>query len=237
MKKNRFIYGIFIIFGVIGIGLLIGAALYGWHYADFKAGAEEVTGEIARIEEYYDSDHEIKHRVYVNYTYDGIDYEEVSINSYTSSMYEGKEITLLCDPKNPRHIMERSAGSLVIIILAGMGSVFTLIGGIPLIVIGRKNHRKKEILSKGHVLHAVVDSIEYNTRVAVNGAHPFVIFCSYRDEYKDITYRFKSENVWTDPSLVFQPGSSIEVYVEPDDYSKYYVNAQQVLEEKVVDYT
>lgn len=237
MKKNRIIYVVFIFFLVVGIGLLAGAFFYGRYYISFKAGAEEVTGEITRIEEYYDSERELRHHVYVSYTYDGVDYDDVSIGSYSSSMYEGKEIELFCDKKNPGHIMRKSDGSFGVIILAGMGVVFALVGAIPLLVMIRKKSKNKEILEKGQVLHALVDSIEYNTNVAVNGAHPYVIFCSYRDEYKDITYRFKSENIWTDPFLVFQPGSDIEVYVEPGDYSKYYVNAQKMIEQKVVDFT
>lgn len=237
MKKNRIVYVVFVIFLIVGIGLLAGAFLFSRYFASFKAGAEEVTGEITRIEEYYDSDRELRHHVYVSYTYDGVDYDDVSINSYNSSMYEGKEIELLCDKKNPEHIMEKSAGNLVVIILAGIGIIFVLVGGIPLLVMTGKKSKNKKILENGQVLHALVDSIEYNTSVAVNGTHPYVIFCSYRDEYKDITYRFKSENIWTDPFLVFQPGSDIEVYVEPGDYSKYYVNAQKMIEQKVVDFT
>lgn len=237
MKKNRIVYVVFVIFLIVGIGLLAGAFLFSRYFASFKAGAEEVTGEITRIEEYYDSDRELRHHVYVSYTYDGVDYDDVSINSYNSSMYEGKEIELLCDRKNPEHIMEKSAGNLVVIILAGIGIIFVLVGGIPLLVMTGKKSKNKKILENGQVLHALVDSIEYNTSVAVNGTHPYVIFCSYRDEYKDITYRFKSENIWTDPFLVFQPGSDIEVYVEPGDYSKYYVNAQKMIEQKVVDFT
>lgn len=237
MKKNRIVYVVFVIFLIVGIGLLAGAFLFSRYFASFKARAEEVTGEITRIEEYYDSDRELRHHVYVSYTYDGVDYDDVSINSYNSSMYEGKEIELLCDKKNPEHIMGKSAGNLVVIILSGIGIIFVLVGGIPLLVMIRKKSKNKKILEKGQVLHALVDSIEYNTSVAVNGTHPYVIFCSYRDEYQDITYRFKSDNIWTDPFLVFQPGSDIEVYVEPGDYSKYYVNAQKMIEQKVVDFT
>lgn len=237
MKKNRIVYVVFVIFLIVGIGLLAGAFLFSRYFASFKARAEKVTGEITRIEEYYDSDHELRHHVYVSYTYDGVDYDDVSINSYNSSMYEGKEIELLCDKKNPEHIMGKSDGNLVVIILAGIGIIFVLVGGIPLLVMNGKKSKNKKILENGQVLHALVDSIEYNTSVAVNGTHPYVIFCSYRDEYKDIIYRFKSENIWTDPFLVFQPGSDIEVYVEPGDYSKYYVNAQKMIEQKVVDFT
>lgn len=237
MKKNRIVYVVFVIFLLVGIGLLTGAFFYGRYYVSFKAEAEEVTGEITRIEDYYDSDHELRHHVYVSYTYDGEDYDDVSINSYSSSMYKGKEIELLCDKKNPGHIMKKSDGNFVVIVLTGLGVVFALIGAIPLLVMTRKKSKNKKILETGQVLHALVDSIEYNTSVSVNGTHPYVIFCSYRDEYKEITYRFKSENIWTDPSLVFQPGSDVEVYVDPGDYSKYYVNAQKLIEQKVVDFT
>lgn len=237
MKKNRVVYVIFIIFCVVGTGLLIGGALCGWHFASFKAKAEEITGEITRIEEYYDSDYELKHSVYVSYNYDGIDYEDVSINFYSSSMYEGKEIGLLCDPEKPYYVEERTSGTLVVAILAGIGIIFLLVGAIPLFVMAGKKRQNKELLLNGQVLYATVERIDYNLSVAVNGRHPFVIFCSYRDEYKDITYRFKSGSLWTDPSPVFSPGSTIKVYVKPTDYSKYYVDAEQVLEEKVVDFT
>ncbi|MBQ1192810.1 MAG: DUF3592 domain-containing protein [Lachnospiraceae bacterium] len=237
MKKHKIMYLPFIIFTVVGIGLLVGSIFYYMYYSNFKSTAEEVIGEISRIETYYDSDHDLSHHVYVSYTYDGIYCEDVSIGSYNSSMYKGKEITLLCDPENPYHIMEKSSGAIVGIILAGMGAIFGAVGIVPMVVTIRKNKQKKQILLNGQVLHAVVESVDYNRNYSVNGRHPYVIYCAYRDEYKDISYRFKSENLWTDPSIVFSPGSFIDVYVDPNNYSKYYVNAEQALEQRVVDFT
>lgn len=237
MKKKDTSYVAFSIFALVGIGLLIGSTLYAKSFYSFKDKAVEITGKVARIEEYYDSDHDLNHRVYVSYQYDDVDYENVPINFYSSSMYEGKEITLYCDPEHPYNIKCESSGIFVIVSLIVMGLIAMVIGVFPLVVVGRKVLQKRKCLKKGKMLRGVVDSIEYNTSVASNGVHPFVIFCSYRDEYKDITYRFKSENIWTDPSLVFQPGSSIEIYVEENDYSKYYVNAQQAIEQKIVDFT
>lgn len=237
MKKKYTFYVGFSFFALIGIGLMISSVLYAKSFYSFKNKAEEITGEIARIEEYRDSDHDLKHRVYVSYWYNDVEYEDVPIDFYSSSMYEGKEITLYCDPDNPSNIKCKSSGIFVIVGLMAMGLILMVIGIYPVVCGVRKMLQKKKRLEKGKMLRGVVDSIECNTSVASNGVHPFVIFCSYRDEYKDITYRFKSENIWTDPSLVFQPGSSIEIYVEENDYSKYYVNAEQVIEQKVVDFT
>ncbi len=52
-----------------------------------------------------------------------------------------------------------------------------------------------------------------------------------------MTYRFRSDNLWTDPGPVLPPGSEIRVYVHPDDYSKYYVDAKSYIEGKIMDFT
>lgn len=237
MKKNKFIYVLFSVFAIVGIGLLIGAVCYGVYFTSFQEDAEKVTAEITEIREHYDIDDGTEYRAYVSYSYDGEEYENVPLNSYSSSMYEGKEIELLCDPQNPRHIIQESTGIVLVAVLGGMGFIFALIGIIPLIVMNKKSKRNKEVIERGYIIHAMVDAIEMNRNYSVNGRHPYVIYCSYRDEFKDVIYQFKSENLWTEPSAVFPPGSTIGVYVESNDYSKYYVDAKRVLEEKIVDYT
>ena len=71
----------------------------------------------------------------------------------------------------------------------------------------------------------------------MNGQNPYVIYCSWKDEYADVLYRFKSDNLWTDPSFLFDSGSEINVYVDGNDFSKYYVDAERGLDQKVVDFT
>lgn len=92
------------------------------------------------------------------------------------------------------------------------------------------------MLKNGKVLHAVVERIDYDFSYSEYSKNPFVIYCEYRDEYKDITYKFKSDHIWTDPSAIFQPGSYIEVMVDPNDYSNYHVKTE-VIEQKIQDYT
>ena len=66
-----------------------------------------------------------------------------------------------------------------------------------------------------------------NTGYSVNGRHPYVIYCAYEDEYNNTVYYFKSENLWYDPSFRFAIGSEIDVYVDPKDYSKNYVDTEK----------
>lgn len=237
MKKNKIVYVIFGIFSMVGIGLLIGGICSGIYFANFKSEAVKITGEITEIREAYDSDDGIEYQAYVSYSYDGKDYENVPLNSYSSSMYEGKEIELLCDPEHPGRVMVGSLGIILPAVLGGMGIIFTLVGIIPLIVMMRKKKKQKEVLERGYVIQATVTDIQQNRNYSVNGRHPYVIYCSYKDMGQDVTYKFKSENLWTDPTGVLPPGSTVGVYVMPNDYSRYYVDAQRVLEQKVVDYT
>ena len=237
MKKGFPVNLFFGIFLAVGIGLLAGSFAMFKSTSDFKKIAEEVPAKIIRIEDYYDSDDELHHRVYVTYSYNGTVYDNVPINFYSSSMFEGKEITLLCDPEHPKRLREASMVDIAGLMLLFMGLVFSLVGGIPIALSIKKSVQSKQLLKSGYVLHAVVDRLEFNTSYYVNGRHPYVIYCNYRDEYKDVTYLFKSDNLWTDPLPIFPPGSDIEVLVNPKDYSQYHVKAEAAIEQKIIDYT
>ena len=61
---------------------------------------------------------------------------------------------------------------------------------------------------------------------------------NYRDEYKDVLYKFKSDNLWVYADELIHPGDSIRIYVNGDDYSKYYVDVDSILQNsKIIDYT
>lgn len=237
MKKNKFPILFFSIFGLVGLGLLIGGICWLISSMKFKEIAVEIPGEIVGIETYRDSDGDTHHRVFVDYSYNGIDYDGVQLGFYSSNMYEGKEITLLCDPENPGHIESSSGFAFGAGILLFMGLIFFLVGFIPIIISIKNNAKKKNLLATGQILHATVESIDYNTSYSVNGRHPFILYCTYYDQYKDVTYRFKSENLWTDPEPVLPPGSYVNVLVDASDYSKYHVDVDSAVNGRIVDYT
>ena len=236
-KRNSFMvlfYGIFLVVGAIfsAVGITMALADSG-----FRERAEEITAEITGISSYRASDGDRRHNVYVTYQYDGRVYEDIELNFYRSGMYEGQEIPLLCDPENPGHV--KSPGGMLLLEM-----VFLLIGilfmGIALVFIAvsrNKARRRKKILSSGKRLSAIVEQIAVNTSYVMNGRNPYQIYCYYRDEYKDVIYRFKSEDLWINPNVVLQPGDTIDVYVDGEDYSRYHVDAESILDKKVKDYT
>ena len=57
------------------------------------------------------------------------------------------------------------------------------------------------------------------------------------DDYSGVLYKFKSDNLWTDPYPILQQGSQVRVLVNGTDYSQYHVDVENCLQGKVVDYT
>ena len=123
------------------------------------------------------------------------------------------------------------------IVFIGMGVVFAVAGVFSLIGISRKSLKKRKLTASGQYIYATVESIEYNESISMNGKHPFVVYCTYRDDYKDVIYRFKSDNIWTNPEYVIQPGNEIKVFVDRQNYKNYHVDVESILQGKIVDYT
>ena len=117
-----------------------------------------------------------------------------------------------------------------------MGIIFTAVGAGMIIGFLRRPLLERKLKKNSMVLYATVTDIKYDTSFTVNGENPFVIYCNWKDEYKDITYRFKSKGIWSDPSFYFPVGGTIPVRVNPKDYSQYMVDVE-AMEKRIVDYT
>lgn len=237
MKKAKLPFLFFSIFGIVGLSVLIGGIFWTISGLKFKKNAVSIPAVITDIESYRDSDGDTNHHVYVSFSYEGEQYNNIPLNEYSSSMYIGKEISLLCDPSHPGRVQTNFSIYFGSGMLLFMGTVFFLVGFIPLTCSFTGKARKKKLLSSGHFLDATVEQITLNTSYRVNGQSPYVLYCTYHDDYKDITYRFKSENLWTNPESLFPTGSIVRVYVNPTDYSKYYVDVESAISGRIVDYT
>lgn len=236
MKKIDKVFNmVFIIFSVVGMIFVVTGIIWIVSSIRLKQDAVEITAVISEIESYRNTDGERSCRVYVTYTYEGKIFENVRLSEYSSNMYEGKEITLFLNPEKPENVSTGSAvGGIVFI---AMGAIFVLVGIIPIAVMVKKASAKKKIIATGYSIYGTVEGIGYNTSYSVNGRHPYVIYCTYRDDYKNIIYRFKSDNLWNNPESIVQPGSEIRIYVNRDDYSKYHVDTESVLQGRIVDFT
>lgn len=230
----KVVVGLFAIFGFV---FIIVGIFWAVSTDSFMKNAVEVSAVISEIESYRGSDGDTSHRVYVDYFYDGQEYRDVRLNEYSSGMYEGKEIQLMLDPNNPRKLMSNIGLYIGPIVFIGMGVVFAVAGVFSLIGISRKSLKKRKLTASGQYIYATVESIEYNESISMNGKHPFVVYCTYRDDYKDVIYRFKSDNIWTNPEYVIQPGNEIKVFVDRQNYKNYHVDVESILQGKIVDYT
>ena len=102
-----------------------------------------------------------------------------------------------------------------------VGSIFILAGIIPSISSFLKWRKKKRMQENGVQLWATVERIEVKTNVKVNGRHPRNVICYYDDYGRNNRYYFRSENLYK--RVNYNEGDRICVYVNPEDYSKYYV--------------
>jgi hypothetical protein len=222
-RNINYIVIVFVIFLFVGIGEIVGGILFNVANQKFRATAQTTQGVITQINTYHDSDGDMRHEVYVKYTVNGVTYNN-SLSYYSSSMAEGKSVTLYYNPEDLNQIKVRGSNAVITIVLASSGGVFVLVGlgGIIPFVMSAK--KKKRLQQEGIRVSAKIVDVILNTQVRVNGRNPYVIHCKWVDDRSGNTYFFKSKNLYYDPCIDLSDGNQwIEVLLDPNDYSKYYV--------------
>lgn len=223
-KAVKIVMSVFLIVGIIFVAL----GLFIWNDTkNFMKNAIKTEATIERINERYHGDGDSDYDVYVSYFVDGESYTE-ELNTYNSSMREGKKITIYYNPDNPKEIIS-SDSSIIVIIFLIIGGVFVL---IPLIwfIINLKNKKKrKRIIGYGCLIDANIVSVIQNTRVRVNGVSPFVIKASAVGP-DGTTYEFASDNLYDDtPNLIASNNiQKIQVYVNPSNYKEYIMDTESL---------
>lgn len=235
MKGNKVENLIWIIFFGIGlifviIGIVICANIFNYK------NKVETTGIITEIGSYRDLDGQRENSVYVEYTVDGRVYES-ALNGYSSNFYEGKEIEIYYDINNPSKIGVKSI-DLVFLIFPGIGSIFLVIGGVGIIIKGRRKALEKKLMSYGDKVFAKIIDVCNNTRYTVNGRHPYVIICQWNNEIDGKEYIFKSGNLWFDPTFAIEQKNidTLPVYIDMKNKKKYVIDTS-ILADEVVDLT
>jgi hypothetical protein len=106
--------------------------------------------------------------------------------------------------------------------LAGLlGLVFGLVGA-GFFSAWYLNYRKQKWLQRhGQRLTAVITAIRQNTHVRNRGKSPYVIEARPREPRKGVNY-FKSGNLWDNPAPLI-PGDEISVLIDPRNARRYLV--------------
>lgn len=120
-------------------------------------------------------------------------------------------------------------GLLPLAMFAGFGIFFLLAGLVMLWWRARIKARRLRLLEEGRRIDADIISVDWDTRVHVNGRWPLVIRCQAVNPADGRVYVFQSEAFWFDPSPFLEGLSTLPVYVDGDDYRRYAVDTAGIV--------
>lgn len=224
MKKQNFNPMILLgsIFGGVGLIFLIVGSCMLVSGAVNKSRGEEITAVVTAIDRYRDSDGDTGHKVYVDYEYDGVEYTDMPLNYYSSSMRRGKEISIAIDPDEPENILSTGVNFMLGGIFGGIGLIFAVVGGAFLLRTHKRKSLAKRLIEGGYYVDAQIDSVD-TANMRINGRPTYVIRCSYLDPNDGKLYSFSSEILRFDPTPLIN-SDTLRVYVDKNDFSKNYVD-------------
>lgn len=199
----------------------------------FEANAEKTIAVITDIDTYRTGSGDNRtthHDVYVEYRVDRQVYNGM-LDYYSSSMYVGKEIEVMYNPNNPADI--RGSSNFTWIILAFMGLIFGAVGGGIFFTNVTAGGKCKKLMENGDRVTGTITNVIAVTNVRINHRHPFKAEVEVIDPYTGEKYLYSSKQVLDD--IYYMVGSTVDVYVDRDDKSKYYVDLDSVAAEEYTD--
>lgn len=221
MKEMK---GLFILFAVIGIGLLIGGVALLMNTIDFRKNAIEAEAVITDIDRHFNTDGETEYEVYVEFKVNGTTYGG-RLGYYSSGMRVGGKTKIYYDPSNPNRF--RNSSNLFPIIMFIIGIGFSIPSISMLFNLKNKAKSKKNLLEYGTRIYANFEEVRKNTCFEYNGRNPYLIICqSNNPEVKE----YVSDNIWRNPESIIKERNitAFPVYIDPENPKKYYLSTEEI---------
>lgn len=217
MKKVKTIpfKKIFLIFVALGLFFVGMGSIFGIESLHFKSKGIKVSAIITDIS---DSTFDDSQKTYVKYEYNGVLYENIELNSYSSSWKIGDELTIYLMESNPLKPKTLLGYNISFIVICSMGVFYTLIGVVLISIFSKKEKNDNLLLQNGTKISAIVSEINVDKRFTINGKHPYNFLECICDNktYKSNSFKNIDVNV----------GDEVAVYVGLKD--KYYVDVESV---------
>ncbi|MEQ4675082.1 DUF3592 domain-containing protein [Providencia vermicola] len=224
MKKYRFIFPIFL---VIGLLFLVGTAFALYSGMDMAKNGIKTTGIVTDLDISVSEDKSKTYFPIIEFT--TLENQQIEFrSSMGSSSYRnsiGQSIDVLYNPANPQDaIIDSLFGVYGLSIILGIfGGVFTLIGGIP-VMLGITNKKKStRLLREGTPIQVKITGVEENTMIQVNRRSPYQIIADVHDKDTNTIKRYKSENIYFDPSPYIDR-ENVTIYLDRSNANKYYMD-------------
>ncbi len=229
MKKKRNVAAlitciIIILFGSIfvGIGLLIKI-----NNDKFIENSVPIKAQITNIEHIILDDGESQYITYVTFEYEGITYSHVKLGYYSNNLLVGQDIDIYFNT-NTKTIRSKDGFNLILGILIGIGAVIISIGFFIFIISLFTKQSNADLKASGIKYTGVVEYFEYNSDVDYSGYTSTVFYCTYKDK-TGVNQFVKSSSVLTNPAYTLPPGYNVDIYVNPKNPSRYFVDVVSAL--------
>ena len=222
--KTRFVTGIvFGIFGVIGVGLLAGASFSFLHARDFVARAIAAQGVVTDLVRSRSSSRNSGSSSYSPVvTFETAQGQRIeftgSLSTNPPAYRPGEQVRVLYLPDDP---YAADIGGFwnqwfLSILLGGMGTVFTAVGVVPLLLLVRGARRRAWLREEGKLIQARFQCVEQVRNVRAGGRRPYRIICQWQDPMTLKVHLFSSELIWFDPTQYIQR-DQVVVRIDPRD--------------------
>lgn len=216
MNPQKLFFGIF---GTIGLIAFIVWVPFTFNSVSKAISWEEMNGTVASMDN--------SGNPTVTFRYDGQTYTVVSGVS-ESDLSVGDEMTVHFPNGRPQEAEVKSFFTQWFVTL--FCGIFVLsfgsIGGIGLMSVIRKDKMKRELFQegRGRKVSMPLGDVVHDTSFRVNGRSPYVIVCQFHDKARNEIHQYKSEHIWFNPVPFLEGKSEIDVYIDPNDLKRYYVD-------------
>jgi hypothetical protein len=205
------------LFLLIGIGLLVGAGYVYSNTSKFVTGARKAQGTVVALRS---GAPEVKFRAH-----DGREVQFTSsVSSKPPSYSVGDAVEVLYRQEQPEDAEINALMTLWlgVMVLGGLGSVFSLVGAGLVFAWGRKAADPGLKLT-GLSIQTDFQSVERDTTYSENGRHPFQIVTQWKNPSTGEMHLFQSDPLRYDPTAHIKTGK-ITVYIERGNPGKYFMD-------------
>ncbi|GAA6151032.1 hypothetical protein NBRC116587_04510 [Pseudoteredinibacter isoporae] len=224
-----------VIFAMMGFLMLFGAGLWAHSVYKFKASAVLVEGEVIDLLSRSGSDsttYAPKYRFMVN---EQQVYTVVSRSSSNPPAYDiGEKVPVLYDPTDPMDA--RIDGFLGLwfgpTLVAGMGTVFSLVALIPGILYWRRRKDVDYLMRQGMPVMAEFQRVEQDDSDK-KGNTVFYIIARWHERDVNQVHVYRSEPLGFDPSEFLSPKQLITVLVHRQKPDVYFVDTSFLPQQRV----
>lgn len=223
-----------VVFSMIGFLMLMGAGLWAQKTFSFKERAQAVEGEVVEMVANRGSDSTTYAPKY-SFMANGQQYNVISSTSSNPPAYSvGEKVQVLFDPANPLDARIDSFMGLWFgpTLISVMGSIFFLVGVIPLFLVWRRRNNVEHLMRQGMPVMAEYQRVE-SAEIDDNGKREFFIIARWHERESNQLHVYRSDALGFDPTEFISPKQLITVLVNKQKPDVYFMDTSFLPQQRV----